>query len=93
MEGAFFLNDPRMSPRQTKRIEQQTDKQEQGHATVDDSLVKVQCGTIHAVGSFGWLALTQVLYLSSAKGAELYFVIGGRKDDFPAGWFKEASPQ
>ena len=29
------------------------------------------------------------MYLSSAKGAELYFVIGGRKSCFPAGRFNE----
>lgn len=78
---------------QTERIEQQTSEQKQGHATICNSLVKVQYGTIHAVGSLGRLAVDTGIVPELRQGAELYFVIGGKKGSFPTRWFKEAQPQ
>jgi hypothetical protein len=52
----------------TEGTKQQTDEQEKAKATIDDSLLKVQCGTIHAVGSFRGLELDAlVLYQIPTK--------------------------
>jgi hypothetical protein len=64
-------------------VEQQTDEQEKGKATIDDSLLKVQCGTIHGVGSFRGLGLDTGIVPDFHKGAELYFVTQRRKGGFP----------
>ena len=55
-------------------MEQQTDEQEKGKTTIDDSLFQVQCDTIHGVGSFRGLGLDTGIVPDFHKGAELYFV-------------------
>ena len=77
----------------TERIEQQTDKQEQRQTAADeddDLLVKVQCGTIHGLGSFCGLATNTGIVPEIHKGAELYFVTSGRKSGFPSALLNEA---
>jgi hypothetical protein len=63
-------------------LKQQTDEQQKGKTAVDGSLLKVECGTIHGVGSFRGLGTGIVP--DSHKGAELYFVTQRRKDVFPS---------
>jgi hypothetical protein len=78
----------------TERIEQQTDKQQQRQTTADeddDLFVKVQCGTIHGLGSFCCgLAIDTGIVPEIHQGAELYFVTSGRKSGFPYALLNEA---
>jgi hypothetical protein len=78
---------------QAERIEQQTDKQEQKQTTMDnddDLLGKVQCDTIHDIGSFCGLVTNTGIVPELHKGAELYFVTSGRKNVFPSALLDEA---
>ena len=53
-------------------LKQQTDEQQKGKTAVDSSLLQMECGTIHGVGSFvdfGHLVLYQI-----SRGADNYIL-------------------
>jgi hypothetical protein len=54
------------------RLKQKTDEQQKAKTAVDGSLLKIECGTIHGVGSFvdfGHLVLYQI-----SPGADNYIL-------------------